>query len=298
VGADAYGPQGRSEWLDVDWREHLRSEIVAGRRVNYVELGDGPPLLFVHGHSGCWQNWLENIPHFARTHRVVAMDLPGFGESELPLGEISITAWARWLDTFCDHLRIETAAVVGNSMGGFVGAEVAIRHPSRVERLVLVSAAGLATKYIGLSTDFLRRRWVGAFARSVNAYASFPDARAETLVRRPRLRRAVLDMIVAHPDRLPAPLCRELIRGSGKPAAPDATDAIMTYDFRDRVQDIGCPTLIVWGKRDRVVPVEGADEYESLIPGARKVVFDDTGHVPMLERPARFNAVLDEFLAE
>ena len=85
---------------------------------------------------------------------------------------------------------------------------------------------------------------------------------------------------------------------SGMPAAPDATDAIMTYDFRDRVTEIACPTLIVWGEKDRVVSVESAHDYERLIPDTRKEIFADTGHVAMVERPARFNRVLQEFLEE
>jgi len=94
------------------------------------------------------------------------------------------------------------------------------------------------------------------------------------------------------------PVCAELLRGSGRPAAPEATDALVSYDYRDRLDDIGRPTLIVWGDKDRTVPVEGADEYERLIPNARKVILRDTGHVPMVERPARFNQLVGEFLAE
>jgi pimeloyl-ACP methyl ester carboxylesterase len=297
VDVDGYGPQGRSEWLDVEWREHLRWVRIGGRNVNVVELGEGPPLVFVHGHSGCWQNWLEQLPHFARSHRCVAPDLPGFGQSEMPEERISIESYARFLDELLEELGIESAPVVGNSMGGFVGAEMCLKHPERVERLVLVAAAGLSTKYVGLSKDLFQRRAVAAFARAVNAYAAVPDARAETLVRRPRLRRAVLRMVVKHPERLPPPLARELIRGSGMPAAPYATDAIMTYDFRDHLSDVGCPTLIVWGADDEVVP-EGADDYERLIPNSRKIVLPDTGHVPQIERPVAFNALLEEFLGE
>ena len=295
---DHYGPRGRSEWLDIDWREHQRWLRVANSWVNVIELGQGPPLLFVHGHSGRWANWLENIPHLARSRRVVALDLPGFGASEMPVEPISIESYARTLDAVCDQLGIDAAAVVGNSMGGFVGAELAIKFPQRVERLVLVSAAGLSTKYVGFSSEFFRRRSVGAFARAVNAYAGIPEARAHTLMRRGRLRRAILNAVLRHPDRLSAPICAELIRGSGKPAAPYATDTIMSYDFRDRVGEIACPTLIVWGADDRIVPASSADEYERLIPDTRKEIFADTGHCAMVERPARFNRVLDEFLAE
>ena len=297
VDPGAYGPKSRSAWLDVDWREHLSWVKVAGRRVNVCEMGEGPAVLLVHGHSGSWQNWLENIPHLAQSHRVVAPDLPGFGRSEMPAERISIEAYARIVAQLCQALGIGGAAIVGNSMGGFVGAQICVDFPDRVSGLVLVSAAGLSTRYMGMSTDFFRRKSVRAFARATNGYAAVPEARAQTLVRRPRLRRAVLAAVARHPDRLSAPLCAELIRGSGKPAAPYATDAIMHYHLRDRVQDISCPTLVVWGEDDRLVPVESADLYERAIPGARKVVFPDTGHVPMLERPDAFNALLDEFLS-
>ena len=105
-------------------------------------MGTGPPLVFIHGLAGCWQNWLENIPYFARSHRVIAVDLAGFGESELPQEDISIPGYGRFMDAFLGEIGVERASLVGNSMGGFIAAETAISHPSRVEKLVLVSAAG------------------------------------------------------------------------------------------------------------------------------------------------------------
>src|SRR4051794_23725306 len=140
---DGYVVAKRTEWLDIDWSEHLHSATVHGARVNYAEMGEGPAVVLVHGLSGCWQNWLENIPHLARRHRVIALDLAGFGESELPQEEISIPGYGRFVDAFLGEIGIERAALVGNSMGGFISAETAISHPSRVEKLVLVSAAGL-----------------------------------------------------------------------------------------------------------------------------------------------------------
>jgi pimeloyl-ACP methyl ester carboxylesterase len=295
---DDYGAQGHEEWRDIDWRSHQRWVALPGGPVNVIERGEGPPLVFVHGHSGRWANWLANIPHFSRTHRVIAMDLPGFGHSPMPRDPITIENYGRMLDALMDRLDITAAPVVGNSMGGFAAAELAIKFPPRVERLVLVSAAGLATKYLGLSTEFFRRRSYIAVTRAINLYAGIPEARAETLVRRPNLRRRVLEMVVRHPELLSGPMAFELMRGTGKPAAADATDAIMNYDYRDRVSDIGCPTLVVWGRNDRVVPVDSAEEYHELIERSRVDVFDDTGHVAMLERPARFNATLETFLAE
>jgi pimeloyl-ACP methyl ester carboxylesterase len=290
-----YGPAGRSAWLDVDWRTHQRWVTVQGRPVNVIELGQGPPLVFVHGLAGSWQNWLEQLPVFAEQRRVIALDLPGFGHSPLPAEKISIPGYARTLDALCQALEIDAAAFVGNSMGGFIGAELAISFPRRVERLVLVSAAGLSIEHQrsepGLAA--LRR------AENVLAfYTGWIASRSDAVARRSRLRRAVLALVAAHPERLPAPLAAEQIRGSGKPGFIDAVDALTSYPIRDRLGEIACPTLVVWGDRDRLVPVGDALEFERLIPNARKVIFEDTGHVAMLERPARFNAVLEDFLAD
>lgn len=289
--ADDYGPAGRSAWMDVDWRAHQRWLRLAGRAVNVIDIGSGPPLLFVHGLSGSWTNWLENIPHFAQRHRVIAVDLPGFGHSEMPAERISISGYGRCLDALCDELGIDAATVVGNSMGGFIAAELAISFPQRVERLVLVSAAGV-------SIEDLEHRPLLALARITEAGVVWAAGHAHRAARRPGLRRLTLVAVCRYPDRIPAPLAAEMIRGSGKPGFIGALEALTSYPIRHRLPEIACPTLVVWGTHDRLVPVRDAGEFERLIPNARKVIFADTGHAPMLERPARFNRALEEFLAE
>jgi pimeloyl-ACP methyl ester carboxylesterase len=269
---------------------------VEGVSVNTIELGDGPPVVFVHGLSGSWQNWLEQLPVVAREHRVITLDLPGFGYSPMPHGEISIAGYARMLDALLGELGIDAAAVVGNSMGGFIGAELAIAFPQRVERLVLVSAAGLSTH-----NDPRTVRAMPALVRLeriIAASAAWVASKSEAVVRRPRLREAAMKLVVAHPDRLPAVLAAEQVRGAGKPGFIPALEAVVGYDVRDRLPEIACPTLIVWGDRDRLITVRDADVFEELIPNSRKVVFEDTGHMAMLERPEGFNALLSEFLAE
>ncbi len=294
--SEAYGPQGRSPWLDIDWREHQRWVTVGSRPVNTIELGSGPPIVFIHGLSGSWQNWLEQLPVLAAEHRVVAMDLPGFGHSPMPAREISISGYGRILDELLGELGIDAAAVVGNSMGGFIGAELAISFPQRVERLVLVSAAGLSTYAEPRTTramPTLRR-----IERIAAAYTGWVAAHSDAVTRRPRLRQATMNIVAAHPTKLPAALSAEQLRGAGKPGFVEALQAILDYDFRERLPEIACPTLIVWGEADRLITVRDAELFEQLIPGSRKVIFADTGHMAMLERPARFNALLEEFLEE
>ncbi len=292
-----YGAQGRSAWLDVDWREHQQWMVVDGTPVNTIELGEGPPLVFVHGLSGSWPNWLEQLPAFAAGRRVIAMDLPGFGHSPMPREQITIAGYARTVDGLLDALGVqEPAAVVGNSMGGFISAELAINFPQRVERLVLVSAAGISTYNHRGATRALPTIRRGE--RIVAAYAGWVAAHAEATARRPGLRNAALGFVNAHPSRLPAAVAAEQIRGAGKPGFVQALAANLNYDFSHRLGEIACPTLIVWGDRDRVITPRDADRFAELIPGSRKVVFEDTGHLAMLERPAAFNSLLEDFLAE
>lgn len=294
AASDAYGPQGRSEWLDVDWREHLKWASLSGSTVNYVDIGEGPALVFIHGLSGCWQNWLENIPSFARSHRVIALDLPGFGCSPMPQEQITIRGYAAVVDELLDSLGIERAVVVGNSMGGFIGAELAIELSSRIEKLVLVSAAGLTTM------ERHNDRVFAGLQRAENVLgmaAAWAATRSEGLSRRPGLRKALMLAVAAHPDRLPAPLIAEQVRGSGKPGFMDALYALGTYHLEDRLDRIEIPTLVVWGAKDWLVPVRDADRFVSAIgANATKLVYSDTGHVSMLERPARFNADVEHFL--
>jgi pimeloyl-ACP methyl ester carboxylesterase len=306
--AAAYGPVGRSPWLDVDWRTHQRWVRVDGQTVNTIELGpespgDAQPLVFVHGLSGCWCNWLEQLPVLAREHRVVTLDLPGFGSSPMPTEEISMAGYARLLDRLMGELGIDAAAVVGNSMGGFIAAELAIAFPQRVERLVLISAAGISTTQplAGLNGHLAGVDPVPALVhveRILAMQAAWLASRSDTVARRPRLREATLGVVVRHPRSLPAPLAAEQLRGAGKPGFLQAFDSIVHYDVRQRLPEIACPTLIVWGDGDRLVNVRDADVFADLIPDSRKVIFEDTGHMAMLERPAAFNALLREFLDE
>jgi pimeloyl-ACP methyl ester carboxylesterase len=290
-GPDPYGNPD-PEWLRIDWREHLRQIEVLDTPVNYCEMGEGgPPIVFVHGLAGCWQNWLENIPHFARNHRVIALDLPGFGASPMPPWEISISNYGRIVDEFCSRLNIHSCALVGNSMGGFISTEVAIAQPEWVEKLVLLSAAGISSVHV-------RRRPAEALGRLLAAASPLTMELRERGMRRWRLRYALFRNVFHYPHRLRPELLWEF--GNGADDAPGfltALGALLGYDFLDRLDRVQIPTLIVWGRDDRVIPSGDALEFERHLSDSRLVVFDRCGHVPMAERPVRFNRLLERFLA-
>ena len=297
---DRYGSGDDPPWLGVDWREHQRWIVAAGTAVNVIDTGpagggDAPVLLFVHGHSACWQHWLEQLPAFMATHRCVALDLPGFGRSPLDR-PVSMERYARTVDAVCAELGLASVCAVGNSMGGFVVAELALSFPERVERLVLVAAAGMSGKYIGLPTAVIRHPGGVMLGRVLFGLGGLGDGQRRLLSGRARGRTAAIGFVCSRADRLHPALVAELLTGAGRPAAAPAAVDLATYDFRDRVPDIACPTLIVWGDRDLLVPSSCGEEYERAIPDARRVVYAGTGHLPMLERPARFNADLAAFL--
>jgi len=293
---DDYGTPAAPDWRETDWSPYVKSVDIDGRRVNYCDYGsarDGArPVVLVHGLAACWQCWLEQIPRLAAEgRRVIAVDLPGFGASEMPREDISIEGYGRAVESLCDELDLGQVVVVGHSMGGFVAAEFAIQYPERVERLVLQAAAGI-------STNHLRRSPLMAGARIVAGLGTRAAASSRFVAPRPRLRWLVLQTVMRHPGRVPADLVYELVAHTGREGFLPALDGIVSYDFRERLSQIRCPTLVVWGCEDMLVPRQDADEYERVIPDARKVMFEDTGHSPMMERPQTFNDCLVQFLSD
>lgn len=296
--SDDYGAPASPDWMSIDWRPHLRQVELDGRSVNFVDYGSGSadlaPIVFVHGLGGCWQNWLENIPRAAAEgRRAIGIDLPGFGFSDMPAEDISISGYGRTVNALLDELDVGEAVLVGNSMGGFISAEVAIQFPARVARMVLVSAAGVTTSDLASGPIMAGARVVAAVATRTAAASA-----TEKIVRHRHLKHAAYHSFIRHPTRIRSELLYEITRGSGRPGFMDALRAIIDYDFRDRLPEIGCPTLIVWGTDDMLVPESDAGEFERLIDGSRKLIFEDTGHMAMLERPETFNDCLFEFLGE
>ncbi|MEA2362507.1 MAG: hypothetical protein QOD71_1652 [Thermoleophilaceae bacterium] len=289
-----YGETAQPDWRRIDWPRHLHQVEVEGARINYVDIGSGErePIVFVHGLGGQWQNWLENIPRAAQERRVIALDLPGFGLSPMPREKITIPGYGRQVDALADRLGLGRVDIVGNSMGGYIAAEVAIQVPERVDQLLLVSAAGIT------SAD-LAQRPIMALGRIATAVASYGAARHRDIAARPKSRHMALALVARHPSLLKPDLAYEgFFKGTGKPGFDDALRANLDYDFRDRLPDIRQPTLIVWGEKDSIIPVKDAQEFERLISDSRKVVMTDTGHIPMAERPGAFNDLMMEFLAE
>ena len=291
--ASDYGnPDSTPEWLQIDWRQHLhRVDLPGAQQVNYAEIGEGEPILFIHGIAGCWRNFLENLPYFGRSYRAIALDLPGFGDSPMPSWEITMANYGRLIHDFCERLGIEhVAALVGNSMGGFIATEAVIQQPERFDRLVLISAAGISfAEWQGRPLD--------AAARIFKAAIPMLSGERRSYWTRPRGRKLAFGRVVRNPHGLRPELLAEQVRpGLQAPAFSDALASIFGYDTRERLPEIEIPTLVTWGLNDQVVPVEAALGYHRLIPRSRLELFERTGHLPQLERPARWNPLVEGFI--
>ncbi len=280
------------EWLSVDWCPHLRRIELPGASVNYVEIGAGPAVVFIHGLSGSWQNWLENLPWFGSRFRAIALDLPGFGASPAPQWETDVPAYGRLIRDFCEKLDLGGGTtLVGNSLGGLVALEALTTAPGAFERLVLVSSAGL------LNTWSPEER-AAVVSLTWRTFGPRVADEAKWIVSRPHARHFFWRPFVRYPARLrPELLWEQMTTGLKGAAFTGALLAAIRCDIRERLAEIKAPTLIVWGSGDRIIPVRAGHSLHRRIPGSRLEIFESTGHVPQLERPRRFNPLVEEFLA-
>ena len=293
-GPDPYGnPDPEPEWMRIDWQEHLRTvELSHSTKVNYVEMGEGPPVLLIHGLGGAWQNWLENIPVLARKHRVIAIDLPGFGDSPMPKWTVNIRNYGSMMLDFIEAVKTGPLPVIGNSMGGFVAAEMSIRDEPAVTKVVLVSSAGV-------SHTQMYKAPTATVARMATAVAPMAFRYHHAALYRPRLRKMVLAQLFRNPGALRPELLAEFIRtGVNPPAFGDALVGLAGYDIHDRLAEVNDSVLIIWGRQDMIVPAADALAFNEMLKNSRVEIFNHCGHIPRAERPVRFNRLVEAFLAE
>jgi pimeloyl-ACP methyl ester carboxylesterase len=263
---------------------------VSGRETHYWVGGEGPPVVLIHGLGGAATNWTELAPLLARRHRVVVPDLPGHGRSA-PLEEVrGLTSYANHVGLLAEQLDALPAAVVGHSLGGVVSLRLAEARPEDVRALALVCAAGIH-RYA---------RWAERALRITSLFR--PDAavarRRFEVARRARLRRAVFGHWGAVDA---AALSERSVLGLLGPRA-HATDvasarrALFQDDPRPDLHRVTCPTLLVWGARDRLVPLASGFEYARRLRAPIRTLAA-AGHLVIVERADECAAILEQFFA-
>ena len=266
-----------------------RSVRVDGRDWPYLAGGDPakPTLLLVHGFGGDKDNWSMIAPYLTRDYHVIAPDLPGFGENERnPDLPYDIAAQTRRLKDFADALGLDRPHVGGNSMGGWIALRYAIDYPDALAGLILLNNAGV----------------LGANESELQKLAANEDYNPLVLTGLEDVDR-LMAMVAHRPARIPSRLKPVFFADALR--YRDQLDRIFwviavegrDQPLNDRLRDVRAPTLIVWGRHDRLIDVSCVPVLEAGIAGSRAHVFDHVGHVPMIEDAKATAAVMKDFLA-
>jgi pimeloyl-ACP methyl ester carboxylesterase len=272
----------------------LQHVQIHGHEVGYRRAGEGPVLLLIHGIAGSSRAWTEVMPLLTRDFTVIAPDLIGHGESAKPLGDYSLGAYASGLRDLLAVLGVERATLVGQSLGGGIAMQLAYQHPECCERLVLVDSGGLgrevswilraltlpgAEYVMPVLFPHIVREWGNAVARFLHARGLRSERAAESW-------RAYASLTESANRQAFVRTVRAVIDPGGQSVS--ATDRLY---LAARV-----PTLIVWGDRDGIIPVEHAYAAHEAIPGSRLEIIPGAGHFPHAEEPVRFAEVLRDFV--
>lgn len=285
-GFVAWDSRPLSSWGDVRPPGYVVD--LGGRRTHFVRKGLGPAVLLIHGFNLDHNTWLANIDALARHFTVHAVDLWGCGYSTREPLDYGFPLFVRQIRSFMDHLGLPRADLVGHSMGGGVAIATAAVHPDRIGRLVLVGSVGMARKPT-FRERFFRLPWLPELVLGLPVDA----------IRR----RNLLDYWIHDPELL-TPEVFAALTGFQKVAGTNrAALAMLRRDFFgtldgeiDHLAELAIPTLLVWGRHDRAVPLAIGRLLHERLPASRLEVFERSSHLPNFDEPDRFNDCVVGFL--
>lgn len=267
-----------------------------GNEIAFHRCGDGEPVILIHGIASSYNTWNAVLPELGKTCTAVAPDLLGHGRSSKPRGDYSLGAFATGIRDFMEALEIPSATIVGHSMGGGIAMQFAYQFPKRCQRLVLVSSGGLGPEVTPVlkaatlpgSDVFLQ---IATSDRLENAGQAVGRKLRGWGFRATPGMASVGSHFIALKDR------------EARKAFVTTARSVMDWrgqrvDARDRLYLAAeVPTMIVWGRRDRFIPVRHGMEAHELIPGSRLEIFDESGHFPHEHEAERFTELLLDFIS-
>lgn len=260
-----------------------KTATVFGAKINYLEAGDPakPTVILLHGLGGSTANWAMNVAALSQNYHVIALDQVGFGKSDKPFLKYRVGTFVDFLDKFMSELKIESASLVGNSMGGWVAALMAIKYPNRVNKIVLADAAGIVPPNFG----------------EAQVYQLNNSTRDEI--------RANMKLIFANPalqnnEALVDQFMTARVSSNDGGTINSIIESIKRKEdfLNGRLGEIKKPTLIIWGKQDGLLPVADAYSFNKGIAGSEIMIFDGCGHAPQFEKAADFNKAVLDFLGK
>ena len=248
----------------------MEYEIKHSGKFNYLEEGNGEPLVLLHGLFGALSNFKDLVDHFRNTHRVIIPLLPLF---DLILLETSVAGLARFVTKFMDHHKLDNVHLLGNSLGGHVGLLYTIKHPERVRSITLTGSSGLFEN--GMGETYPKRGDKEYIRKKTELTFYDPKVATQELVDE------VYDIVNT---RMKALKIISLARSAIK------------NNLGDELNDVKTPACLIWGRNDTITPPMVAEEFNKLLPNSELHWIDKCGHAPMMEVPDQFNLILAEFL--
>lgn len=241
----------------------------------FEESGEGDPIIFVHGWMEDYSMWSSQIEYFSREHRVIAYDQRGHGRSDKPEKGYSIRTLSDDLYSFTQNLNIERFTLIGHSMGGMTAMVFALDHPEKISRLILIGTDAKSTLSLRIMLWTLLH---------VLPYSTFAEGS---------------DIKYFKPSEKMKKEATERALRTPKYAAYECFKEFCTnYDIRDRVSGIKVPTLIIVGDKDNLTPIKLSQYMNRQIKGSKLIIIPDSKHMPMIEKPEKVNAIIDEFINE
>lgn len=248
----------------------------------YLSNGTGPAILMVHGFSADKDVWVRFARHFASTNKVIIPDLPGHGETGFkPEWHYSIPAQTEHLVKLMDQLHVQQAHVIGNSMGGYITARMAVDHPQRMLSATMVDAAGLPQPHPSEMQQMLASGHNPFLFETREAFYRFYPM---TMAAPPFMPGFVLDGVADRYVARRAELQRIF------------NDSYHMGDLAERLPGVTMPTMVLWGKEDRLIDVSSVAVWQTVLPKAKVEIWDGIGHMPMVERPSQAAQLYQQFL--
>ncbi len=276
--------------LELGRADLTRKEVVVNQR-NLVYLegeqkAGQETVLLIHGFAANKENWVRFAGNFSDRYHVVALDLPGHGESFKDLSiRYDIDDQVKFVHDFAQSIGLKRFHIVGNSMGGAIAALYSATYPEQVRTATLIDPGGLSDRKSELSKQL---------SKGLNPL----------VVRKPGDMDRLMDFALEKRPFIPWPVTSVMEEKSIANATINDKifkDIVVNhhdYDFKAALSNIKAPTLILWGKQDRAISVENAEIFEQLIPTSKKVLFDGVGHAPMIEIPEESAKIFVAFIQE
>lgn len=255
-------------------------EVTIGTiKTAYLLCGNGKPVIFLHGAGAGSVTWYPSINTISKNFQVIAPDIVGYGESDKPDAPYDRPYFSKWLKGFLAELKISKAHIVGLSQGGAIALQFAIENAEMVDKLVLVDSAGLGAKVS--FWPLIGTIWMNSFPSSMaNRFNS----------------RYILHKPINRDPNHSSYSIGVLKYKGGKNAFKQGRGTAVSKISEELLKQIENETLIIWGKDDKLFPVEYGEAAAKIIPNAKLHLIQDAGHLPLMDQPEIFNKVLDDFL--